>query len=1053
MDLNQSKSDSCKSTACGCGSGIPRRDFLAMLGAGALTTLAAKLPVMAGPFADADFDKLVPADKKLDPKWVKSLFARGEPTVYRGANLKYIGMPIGGITTGQLYLGGDGRLWHWDIFNRIASTGADHYAHPVDPQSPLRQGFSLAIDSAGQRIVKSLDARGFPDVAFTGQYPIGTVEYREVACPIAVTLEAFSPFIPLDVADSSLPATVLHFTLMNISDKPLEAELIGHLENAVALYSGDVGGGTRRNQISRDGRMLLLHCSAVPAERPTTGPTREQIVFEDFEGENYGKWTVEGTAFGKGPAKGAPAPDQKLTGYLGKSLADSWLSSDEPKGKLTSPDFKIERRYINFLIAGGRHPRETCINLVIDGNLVRSETGKDTDIMEWASWDVQDLAQKAAHIEILDQATGGWGHIEIDQIEFSDTPRRSFRALAEQPDFGTMALALLAPGDADQGITAVAIDPAGGLTDENLDAGPFGQTLIGALSRKVSLQPGESKTATFVLTWCFPNLELRGIKGGAGRHYATRFKSAGEAAAYVAANFERLDSQTRLWRDTWYNSTLPHWLLDRTLLNASILATSTAYRFANGRFYGWEGVGCCEGTCTHVWHYEQAMGRLFPELDILLRERADFDPDIAFHRDGMIDHRGEFHAGQAVAGQAGVILRAYRDHQMSVDDSFLRHNYGAIKRAMQWLIAQDSLDGKDDGIIQGAQHNTLDAEWYGPVAWLSGLYLASLRAAELMAVEMQDNDFAAQCRGIFKVGQEKFVATLFDGEYFINKPDPKRPDSINSGSGCEIDQVFGQSWAFQVGLGRVVPESQTRSALQALWKYNFSPDVGVYRKVNKPGRWYAMPGEAGLLMCTFPRSDWSYEKAKGKGPQWATGYFNECMNGFEHQVAGHMIWEGMVQEGLAVERALHDRYDAARRNPWNEVECGDHYARSMASYGVFIAACGFEYHGPKGYLAFAPRLAPENFKCAFTCAQGWGTFSQQIDQGSHKAQIALKSGKLQVRTLSLTTPASLTPKSVAATLSGKPVRVTYAVEERKIDMAFPADTVILAGQQIDIWIA
>ena len=117
-----------------------------------------------------------------------------------------------------------------------------------------------------------------------------------------------------------------------------------------------------------------------------------------------------------------------------------------------------------------------------------------------------------------------------------------------------------------------------------------------------------------------------------------------------------------------------------------------------------------------------------------------------------------------------------------------------------------------------------------------------------------------------------------------------------------------------------------------------------------------MPGEAGLLMCTFPRSDWDYDQAKGKGAEWAAGYFNECMNGFEYQVAGHMIWEGMVTEGLAVTRAVHDRYHPSRRNPWNEVECGDHYARSMASYGVFLAACGFEYHGPKGHLGFAPRV-------------------------------------------------------------------------------------------------
>ena len=110
-------------------------------------------------------------------------------------------------------------------------------------------------------------------------------------------------------------------------------------------------------------------------------------------------------------------------------------------------------------------------------------------------------------------------------------------------------------------------------------------------------------------------------------------------------------------------------------------------------------------------------------------------------------------------------------------------------------------------------------------------------------------------------------------------------------------------------------------------------------------------------MCTWPKGDAARGAARA-----STIYFNECMNGFEYQVAGHMIWEGMVQEGLAVTRAIHDRYHASRRNPWNEVECGDHYARAMASYGVFLAACGYEYHGPKGHLGFAPRLTPEDFR-------------------------------------------------------------------------------------------
>ena len=213
--------------------------------------------------------------------------------------------------------------------------------------------------------------------------------------------------------------------------------------------------------------------------------------------------------------------------------------------------------------------------------------------------------------------------------------------------------------------------------------------------------------------------------------------------------------------------------------------------------------------------------------------------------------------------------------------------------------------------------------------------------------------------------------------------------------------MFGQSWAFQVGLPRVLPREQTLSALKALWKYNFTPDVGPYREHYKPGRWYAMRGEAGLLMCTFPRTDWDYAQAKGKGADWAAGYFNECMAGFEYQVAGPMIWEGMVMEGLAVTRAVHERYDAAKRNPWNEIECGDHYARSMASYGVYLAACGFQYHGPNQHIGFAPKLSPENFKCAFTAAEGWGSYEQIKQRDALKAEIAVRWGKLKLKTIAL----------------------------------------------------
>jgi uncharacterized protein (DUF608 family) len=1021
---------------CGRQPGIPRRDFIRLGGAGALSLLASRIPIMAGPFQASDFDKLVPADKKLDPAWVKSLFARGEPTIYGGeAELKYVGMPVGGITSGQLYLGGDGKLWHWDIFNQHAGTGDSHYAHPPLPGSPIQQGFTLRIDSGGALKTYPLDRTGFSDVSFCGQYPIGTVQYKDPACPIAATLEAFSPFIPLNTDDSSLPATILQFTLRNTSAAPVGTTLSGELENGVCLHNRWQD-GLLRNRVLREAGLTTLLCSA---EKPASLPARRpDIVFEDWNKETYDGWKVEGAAFGRGPIHKSEIPSYQ--GDVGGDTArvvnshasapgDSGAEKDKAVGKLTSREFTIAHRFITFWIGGGkaRLPSRLGLTLFVEGKPVQTASGENRNQMALQHFDVSAFAGKTARIEILDDATGGWGNIGVGKIVFTD--QAIFAGPLEGlPDFGTMALALL--GEAADQLSA------GGTA-------PFPDKFSGALGRKLKLAPGESARVTFVLAWHFPNLSLGGPLQKAGRHYASRFPSAHAVVQYVAGQFDRLAGDTRSWRDTWYDSTLPFWFLDRTFLNTSILATSTCSRFANGRFYGWEGVGCCEGTCGHVYHYAHAAARLFPDLERGTRERIDFGS--ALQPDGAIHFRGEFNNIPAVDGQAGTVLRALREHQMSADAAFLKRNWPKIKLATQWLIAKDA-DG--DGLIKGNQHNTLDTDWFGPVAWLSGLYLAALLAAAQMAEEAGDTEFARQCRGVFETGQKNLVAQLFDGEYFINQVDPKHLDAINSGTGCEIDQVFGQSWAFQVGLPRVLPQKESVSALKSLWRYNFSPDVGPYRAAYKTGRWYALAGEAGLLMCSFPRRDWDYAQAKGKGPDWAAGYFNECMNGFEYQAAGHMIREGLTLEGLAVARAVHDRYHASRRNPWNEVECGDHYARSMASYGVYLAACGFEYHGPKGYLEFDPRVSPQDFRAAFTSAEGWGAFSQKITGTQKTAALEIKWGKLRLNTLALAAEAA--PASVRAQWNGNDVPVRNQFNDGRVLVTFVPELQLAKGHKLHV---
>ncbi|MGA2497731.1 MAG: GH32 C-terminal domain-containing protein [Tepidisphaeraceae bacterium] len=152
----------------------------------------------------------------------------------------------------------------------------------------------------------------------------------------------------------------------------------------------------------------------------------DDIVIADFEGDTYGDWTVEGTAFGKGPAHGTLPGQMPVSGFAGKGLVNSFNGGDDSTGTLTSPAFTISRKYLTFLIGGGGFPGKTCMNLLIDGKVVRTATGPNTqpggsEALEPASWDVQDLAGKSARIQIVDAATGGWGHINVDEIVLSDT--------------------------------------------------------------------------------------------------------------------------------------------------------------------------------------------------------------------------------------------------------------------------------------------------------------------------------------------------------------------------------------------------------------------------------------------------------------------------------------------------------------------------------------------------------------------------------------------------------------------------------------------------------
>jgi len=163
---------------------------------------------------------------------------------------------------------------------------------------------------------------------------------------------------------------------------------------------------------------------AVTAPAPTPAGT----VLADFEGGSYGQWTSTGRAFGAAPATGALPGQQPVSGWLGGGLVNTFVEGDSTVGTLTSPTFTIDKTYLNFLIGGGYHPTSagnpTVVNLLVDGDVVRTATAADAEALNWASWDVRDLVGSTARIQVVDANTGGWGHLNLDHVVLSDTRAR-----------------------------------------------------------------------------------------------------------------------------------------------------------------------------------------------------------------------------------------------------------------------------------------------------------------------------------------------------------------------------------------------------------------------------------------------------------------------------------------------------------------------------------------------------------------------------------------------------------------------------------------------------
>ncbi len=578
------------------------------------------------------------------------------------------------------------------------------------------------------------------------------------------------------------------------------------------------------------------------------------------------------------------------------------------------------------------------------------------------------------------------------------------------PGAGDMALAATGAGQftgtaswTDAGKLRAALE-RGRLTGP-LEAGPTPEeeTLDGALAARVALGPGEKRTVTFILCWYFPNARGgAGAWGGQGVMYSRWWKDALDAARETVRRLEELDEKTTLYHDTLYASKLPRWLLDRIGSQAAVLKSRTVFWTRSGYFGGWEGCcpdsGCCPGNCNHVWHYAQAHARLFPSLARRMREQEFFYQK----EDGAVPYR-QPGAGAAFDGQCGVVLNSLREHTMCPDSSWLHRNWPHVKKAMDYIVAR--WDKDRDGMLAGPQWNTLDGYLGGRSSWLESLYLAALAAAERMALLEGDRASARAYRAIRTKGSAGVDRELFNGEYYFQVPGPRLYEDY--GDGCHIDQVLGQWWARQLDLGWILPPDHVRSALSALFKYNFHPRMKGYRQIPRK---FVADEDPGTQMITWP---------KGPPPPHHTKYAAEVMTGFEYAAAAAMIQAGLLRKGLCLAHAVALRYDGRLRkgltpsrtaswgysgNPFGDDECGKFYARAMSSWSLLLACQGFVYDGPAGLIGFLPRFFPEDHASFFSSAGGWGLYSRKKDRSGVVERIRVAYGSLRVRKLLFPAP-------------------------------------------------
>jgi len=851
---------------------------------------------------------------------------------YRGEQLRNIAMPLGGIGTGQVALGGDGGLRQWQLFNQ-----SNHLAFVPDSFFAIRAATSPEPGSGEVRILQSEEVLALPKLdtplvnddhipvqqralverfggvrrtTFTGAYPFARIAYEDDRVPVATSLEAYSPFVPLDSDASELPAILFTFTVRNDGAEPVYGALGATLKNVVGwdtaapiegnlcpLFGGNV------NAVRHDGGLtaLVLENPSLPGHHPHLG----QLA-------------------------------------LGTPNANPYVL----------PQWKAPNEFV------------TAMRLL--------------DLASTPPAPAPDTAHTPT----------AW--------------HEGYRATTEADRYG--------------------------------QASPSrpGETWNGGIAVPFALQPGAETHVTFILTWSFPNhyvnydqpardfrYELGRSRMWLGNAYTKRFPNALATAGHVLAHRERLEADSRAWAGTVIGGSLPEWIGEFFAAQGSLIRSPTIFRSEDGKLYGFEGTqgastaflpwrgysGSCPLNCTHVWNYEQALSRLFPGLERTMRET---DLDYVQAPEGYIPHRtlvplfvkqlwNQQIGGPenpALDGMLGTVLKTYREVQQGAGAEWRSRYWPKIRKLMAYI--RETWDPDGDGVLDGEQPNTYDIAFYGTNMFIGGLWLAALRAAEELARQEGETDLAADLHALFERGRDTYDRLLWNGEYYIQILGPDDPREQQYLTGCLADQLLGQWWAHQLGLGHILPADRVKTTLKSILKYNLREGFHGY---DPEERAFADGDDHGLVIIAWP---------EGGRPDRPTRYHDEVWTGIEYQVAAHCIQEGLVTDGLRILEAARHRYDGTKRNPYNDIECGDHYARAMAGWTILEALGGYRYDAVKGAITLTPAGEDAAFTGPFVAGTAWGTATVNPDG---TATLEVQFGSVELNALRL--PAASAGKAVS----------------------------------------